>query len=352
MKKYSNAYFAASNSSCGFISYFNKIFSCEELNKIYILKGGPGTGKSHLMSYIGKTADKLGYNTEYFLCSSDPGSLDGIIIPELKTAIIDGTSPHMTDPIYPGAVEEIINLGEFFNVEMLEDQREKIISLINAKKELYRRAYTFLGCAGSLQREYDSTVCPYVLYQKMSDYISRLCRRVPTLQQYKESVRITKAYSTDGVVTLDTFYENAAERFVIKDKYRISGVFFLQLLNKLKEKNQAVTVSYCPDTPERIDGIYLPDSKISFTIMMPNEEKNGKIINMDRFIKNDSISVCKKRLRFIQNAHTSVLNEALSYLAAVKALHAETEDIYIHAMDFERKERFERKLSKRIFDKR
>lgn len=340
-----NAYFAALNSSQGFISYFDKIFSPDELNRIYILKGGPGTGKSYLMKHIGKKAEAMGYKTEYFLCSSDPSSLDGIIIPELSCAIIDGTSPHLTDPIYPGAVEQIINLGEFFNTDVLTLQKEKISSLINAKKELYRRAYAFLRCGGSLQREYDSAVCPYVLYKKMTDNISRLCKTMPNGNGYTESVRIISSYTTQGAVSLDTFYDNAKERFVIKDKYGTSKIYLSALLHKLREKERTVCISYCPDTPECINGIYLPDTKTSFTVKCDNVRYDGKTINMGRFLNNDGISACKKRLRFIKNAHASVIDEALSYLSAVKALHAEAEEIYTASMNFEKKEKLTRKLA-------
>ena len=36
-------YFGAANSYNGFISYFDKIFDSKEYDKIYVLKGGPGT---------------------------------------------------------------------------------------------------------------------------------------------------------------------------------------------------------------------------------------------------------------------------------------------------------------------
>ena len=42
-------FFAASNSSTGFVSYFDVIFNPKSYEKIFILKGGPGTGKSHFM---------------------------------------------------------------------------------------------------------------------------------------------------------------------------------------------------------------------------------------------------------------------------------------------------------------
>ena len=45
-------YFAGGNTARGFCSLFDS--SLEGLNRIFILKGGPGTGKSSLMKDVGK----------------------------------------------------------------------------------------------------------------------------------------------------------------------------------------------------------------------------------------------------------------------------------------------------------
>ena len=44
-------YFACANSSRGFCNYFES--NLQGLERLYILKGGPGTGKSTLMKEVG-----------------------------------------------------------------------------------------------------------------------------------------------------------------------------------------------------------------------------------------------------------------------------------------------------------
>lgn len=85
--------FPGGNTAKGFVSFHDNIIS-ENRNKLYILKGMPGGGKSSLMKDIAERMLEAGYSIEYHHCPSDPKSVDGIVIEELKVAIVDGTPPH------------------------------------------------------------------------------------------------------------------------------------------------------------------------------------------------------------------------------------------------------------------
>lgn len=87
--------FPGGNTSLGFYSYYKYILPQEEASKIFIIKGGPGVGKSTFMKKVAKEMEKMGYDLEYMHCSSDPNSLDGLVIPAIKVALMDGTSPHV-----------------------------------------------------------------------------------------------------------------------------------------------------------------------------------------------------------------------------------------------------------------
>ena len=84
--------FPGGNTAQGFYSFYESVL--QGMDRIFIIKGGPGTGKSSLMRRIGLAMADRGYNVEFLCCSSDNDSLDGIIISELKLAMVDGTAPH------------------------------------------------------------------------------------------------------------------------------------------------------------------------------------------------------------------------------------------------------------------
>ena len=80
------AFFAAMNTAEGFKSYFREIF--DEFENIYIIKGGPGTGKSRFMKEVACRAEEKGLSVERFYCSSDPTSLDAVAISELSAVFL------------------------------------------------------------------------------------------------------------------------------------------------------------------------------------------------------------------------------------------------------------------------
>ena len=88
-------YFLGANSRNGFFSLYDGFVDPEAGDFLYVIKGGPGCGKSTLMKRVGKAAENAGLPVEYVLCSGDPDSLDGVWLPTLHTGFVDGTAPHV-----------------------------------------------------------------------------------------------------------------------------------------------------------------------------------------------------------------------------------------------------------------
>ncbi len=84
-------FFLGANTSRGFCSFFDQL-QCNDNWQTYVLKGGPGTGKSSGLKRIAReSGNEL---TEYIYCSADPNSLDAVILHNKGVSIADGTSPH------------------------------------------------------------------------------------------------------------------------------------------------------------------------------------------------------------------------------------------------------------------
>ena len=91
-------YFLGGNTPTGFYSLYHQLSDPTRMRALYIIKSGPGSGKSTLMRRVERHVQAAGLETQQVLCSGDPDSLDAVIIPELGAALVDGTAPQGVVP--------------------------------------------------------------------------------------------------------------------------------------------------------------------------------------------------------------------------------------------------------------
>lgn len=357
-------YFAASNSAGGFKCYYDDIFPPQKFERLYIIKGGPGTGKSYLMQRAASEAEKAGYTVEYFYCSSDPLSLDGITaypkcdendlfgkkhVPR-SFAIIDGTAPHTRDTMCPGAADEIINLGDFWNTGVLKEKRAEIEQLSGEKSECFTRAYEYLQAANELAEQTKRLTSPLVNHGKMNSALGRIFKGIKPGKGFVSAPRPQRAISMSGNVEFDTFNKSAEFNYYITECADTAHLLFDEIMNFARQKQLVTVYSPSPLCGKYLDGIYLPSEGISFTLCdsRPDIENNEKIINMERFVDMQEISQKRTRLRLSKKYREAMLNSALECLADAHREHFTLEKIYISAMDFDKKENASAGLLTRI----
>lgn len=143
-------FFAGSNSAQGFYSLFAGIIGAGA-KKVYLLKGGPGTGKSSFMKYMTEALSEEGYDQEHFFCSSDPRSLDAVSFPKLGVALIDATAPHALEPEWPGCRDQLISLSDFWSQAGLESKREEIVEAGLLKRRHFAAAFRYFAAGHAIE---------------------------------------------------------------------------------------------------------------------------------------------------------------------------------------------------------
>ncbi len=344
-------FFAAANTGNGFFSLFDEIFSPERLRRIYILKGGPGSGKSTIIKAIGKEAEKRGWETEYYYCSSDPDSLDGILIPALKTAVLDGTAPHPREPIYPGIIERTADLSRAFDKTALEKKRETLCALIGKKREYYQTAYRFLSAAGQTAAETASQTQTFFLREKAKAAAFRMANSFRHTRKGEEKRRYLSALSVKGRVKLDTFEQNAKKIYAVTEKYGLGYAFMEVLYEIFSQKGLAMTVCPTPLTDRRIEGIYLEGEDCFFTVCDEKTAANAaRCVNSMRFARKDVLQARRQTLRFTEKCEEMLLQGALDALKEAGLCHMQTEKIYGKYIDFRQIDREREKILSEIFE--
>ncbi len=321
-----NAYFAARNCACGFVSDFDSVFS--ECKRIIILKGGPGTGKSTLMRSFVSEAKNRNLPCECFYCSSDTASLDGVIIGNCELAVIDGTSPHAVDPKFPGVREEIVNLGQFWSRSHLRSHESEIEHYVSLKSELYKRVYRLMEVSSKAYSLCRSIALSHCDIAKMEGSVDRISRSFKSDGGVIRKRGIS-ALGVHGYVCFDTYERNAEEIYSIRDKYGISCVFLKSLMNKIGQIGASADISLSPVSCE-IDAIFIKTGACAF---LTQSNSADKYINLERFVKK-SISQDRSDIKKLSAISADALELAKEKLSEIGELHMALEDIYIDAMDF------------------
>lgn len=335
--------FAGNNTSVGFYSYFNYIFNPEEANHIYILKGGPGVGKSSFMKKLGSRMTKNGYEIVYIHCSSDNESLDGILIPKLKIALVDGTAPHTIDPKIPGAVDEIINLGIYLDSRKLEESKQEIMLINNKKSNIYKSAYRYLECAGLISEEIQS------IYDEVTNYNKFwiLCKEVSSkffsnnLQddEYESPGKIKKlfseAYTANGYIQYTKSLCKGKKTWAINGKNKNASSKLLQFIaNEAMEKGYDVEGYYDPLTPEKLQHIFVPQlNAMIITSEDCSLKRFNAVINLNHIIDYNKIKMQEELENNIQ-LYELLIKLALNKLSETKKEHENLEAYYVKSMDF------------------
>ena len=334
-----NNFFAASNSAQGFCSYYKDCFS--SLDKLYIIKGGPGTGKSGFMRRILESALERGYSVEKFYCSSDQYSLDGIILLRdgKSTGFIDGTSPHSFDMRIAGAVDNIINLGEFWNEDMLVEKREEIID-ISAKKSLeYEAAYKYLCLCGNLSAVIRLYMSECVNMDKMHHIAKKLTLNVENGEGYRARVRLVDSIGMRGRVRFDSFENSANKVFLFGDMFGAGNMMLEKIRDNLKAKKRDILISYDPICPDKINGLL--DTRLGYAYILSDERASGvgemkevTHVNMKRFVLGERLAERKGDIKYAYALYKKSLLGALDTFTKIEKHHFALETIYGTAMDF------------------
>ena len=300
-----DTFFAARNSHGGFQSLFDEVFNPREYAKLFILKGGPGTGKSTFK----------------------------------RVAVIDGTAPHCKDPIFPGAVDEIINLGESFKTDVLEEKKDEILELSEAKGRGYKSAYLALKNAKGVFDYIWHSLCSSAFYNE-AELLSKTINI-----DYKNGIfparstaKLYSAFGKDGYKILPP----AASKTVVKigGTPLLISLFLDAIYRGLKDKNP--TVIRVPSAlDERVcERIIIGDTTLIY-------DAGGECdIDLHEYKARDFCECFES----VNSAYTSLLDLAILHFKEASDAHFGLEKIYSSAVDFENNERLFGNLCDRLGD--
>ena len=317
-------FFSGSNSGEGFHNYFDGIVPAwERLTRYFMIKGGPGVGKSTLMKRVAAKAEEMGEEVELFYCSGDPDSLDGVRLVNKGIVFADATAPHTMDPMYPGAVEEIVNLGEQIDRNRIIRYREMVENLVRDNKKSYGRGYAFLKAAKVLEEERCREIVDCVDVKKVRKQVRDIEECIGCVGNEEKRSLFLDALSCKGRVSFSKEHceGNKVYRVLGEEKDVITDLLAKTIQGGRKEM-------FCnPLCPERVNHMLLREQDFFLTTEIGTE---GTIILTSDYLEKDCHVLAE---RYGEEAR-HMEDMAMHCFKECKGLHDELEDIYRECMDF------------------
>lgn len=354
--KAKSAFFPAANTPKGFVSFFDELYNPYRNCEVYIIKGGPGTGKSSFMRNIEKAAEKRGFSTERFFCSSDPSSLDALLIPEMNISFCDGTAPHVMEPRFPGAVENIINLGDFWDRKKLRKNADEIRRLFFENSIYHRRSGAYLAAAGHINMQNRAVAAEHIRREKIDSFSNRFIYRELTPKKKGEagerSKRFLSAISPQGNVFLGDTVKSLCPYVVgIDDSEGVVSTLIAERIGEGAIRNGYDAIyCHCPMNPTECEHILVPEKGVAFVRLngASGETECNRVIHTGRFMA-DGYSENKAVLKLNRRVCNELVKESVECLKKAKVVHDKLEDIYKDAMDFNRLNEFTVQFTKELF---
>ncbi len=332
--------FLGSNSSKGFYSLFEQIRS-ENLDRYFIIKGGPGTGKSVFMKRIGEHVESMDLNIEYYHCSSDCNSLDGVFVPELKVALVDGTAPHVVEPKYPVLIDEILDFAQFLDRDKLLPYRDDIFNISQEASLYFKRAYLYLKqaaivfeeCKISASWKYGSLTNKRITTEVIEEILKEvnMGNDTPKIRNFFAS-----GITPQGICQYyDTLLTGDTKVYCLEGYLGIGAKKIMaKIVDTAYSLGLDMEIYHCPFMPDTIDMLIMPTINVAvintaypYHSDILKKAYNSHTIEIDNYQNEWEIGV---------DQITNLIDKAIDDIGKAKSAHDALENIYMEAMDFER----------------
>lgn len=343
MEEWKVRYFLGANTGWGFVSLYDELIDQAAASGVYVLKGGPGCGKSTLMKQVGAELEANGLAVEYIHCSEDPDALDGIFIPEKNAAVADGSAPHVLEPLYPGVTGHYVNLEDCCDRVHLRADREELIFLLERYRDQYFRAGRCLSAAEQMRRESRGSRPAGPVEEKLEKRVRGILARETGKKSAwpgRETKRFLRAVTSRGLICFpETVRAQCGRVYELLEADGLAHWCLKRLRDGLLAAGNDVVTCLSPEDPGRLDHLLIPGLSLAFVTAEGGErweQKPWRRIRMETFLGKETARAERHRRRFARRMAEALTAEGIQTLGEAKQFHDRSKEIYAAHVDFSR----------------
>jgi hypothetical protein len=340
-------FFVYGNTAQGFADLLPT--NLQGINRLIVLRGWPGAAKTCLMNNIFKTLEKKGLALDCLHSPSDPDLLDGILLPEAKSAIFDGNPQFAAGTLsvetLPVDHVEYIDVDPVFDGVALNVKKGTLSELLENIKERHENAYRAFQEALSIHDEWERFYIGSMSFSEADALKNELIDKLLGDRRDKKAAVVKHRFfgtstpkgSFDYVANLTGFIP---KRYFLKGR---PGTGKSTLLKKLAsvsaERGLDVEVYHCGFDSNSLDMLLWPELDIClFDSTAPHlyepERPNDEVVDMYlRCVSPGTDERYEQEISGIAARYKDAISKGTQFLSEAKAFSDELKNMYFDALD-------------------
>ncbi|HHV62337.1 MAG TPA: hypothetical protein GXX51_06835 [Firmicutes bacterium] len=256
------------------------------------------------------------------------------------------TALHIYDPRTPGAVDEIIHLGDYWDEAQLRKHKEEILEANGNIARLFEHAYRFLRAAKAVYDDWEACNLKGMDFGKANKKAEQIIREIFGTRPASFIVGRSRhlfasAITPDGLMNyLDTIVGPCQTKYIIEgDPGTGKSTLLYKVATAAIERGHDVEFYHCPLNPEKVEHVVIIDLGIALTKSIEphtyTPAPEDTIIDMNECL---SPSITSKFLSIMaedREIFERLFNRAIRFIGEAKTEHDRMESFYTPAMDFD-----------------
>jgi hypothetical protein len=333
------SYFLSGNTAVGRYLLYESVL--RGLNRIVLLTGKPGTGKSYLIKRLAVEMRLQGREIEQFHCPSEPDALDGVVIPSLSVGVFDQHAMGQAAESIPETAERIrIDLDDFLIKHRLNEYSERLVQLEAAERHEYEEAYSLMAKALKIHDDWERYYTRSMDYEKANQVTDEMIGSI--LEDKTASKPSTVRHLFLGAATpigpvdfIQNLTDGTKRRIFIKGRPGSGKSTMLKkIASAAEQRGFDVDIFHCGFDPNSVDMLIFREIGTAIFDSTPPHEhfpdrKGDEILDMyERTMTPGTDELYAEPLSKIQAEYSATMKAATARLANVRQIREQIHSIY------------------------
>ena len=337
-------YFLRGITAKGFVQFYDDLI--EKMDAVLYIEGGATPICQHIFQHLinnYQDTEKIDYIYNHL----QPDSLEGIVFPNQKIAIIDRAKMgEFRSVIYPKMKEHVVYLGEGYDENELIGQENVLKSFYEEKNEMYEETLKHFKVALSIHHDIEQLHLQHMNIDKANEETDQLIQSIfQQIHLNKPSHTVHRylgAATSEGAIDfIPQLTEDVYRRIYIKGRSGTGKSTILKkMITEADKRGFDMEIYHCGFDPDSLDMVIFRELSLAlFDATDPHshdpEKSNDEIYDtFELFIGNDVISENElNQISELERQYKSEMKRAIEQLSQIKQRQEPIDSMYENAMN-------------------